>query len=246
MEKDEYYKDLNINELDDDTKRIFKLDYLSQNLKSNIEYINWSEEMKKIYGNNAKLFKCKKDKILFYASNNECKKYPIYKSKCPLCKKPICYFCNRYGEHSYDSGTCCIRNKLKCIIYQDSLRFINPIINEFGRSSYKESLIYFTIPLISLLVFIRYFLNAFYYDMSMKNTELKENGDLDLYGRYLNRKDNFYSITFSIMDILYSLLLIIPFFILNIYFILLIILISIPFKFSPLKVILGIFYCNLT
>ncbi len=90
--------------------KIFKYDYENQQLESNLNYIKWKESNIKEYGNNAKLFKCKKCKILFYSKYEDVKK-PYYSVSCPICKQYICYFC----LHSYihpqekDKIFCCYK-----------------------------------------------------------------------------------------------------------------------------------------
>ena len=55
----------------------FKMDYRNQILNNNVEFINWKNSMLKKYGNDAKMFKCSKDNLLFFTSKNNCKKIPM-------------------------------------------------------------------------------------------------------------------------------------------------------------------------
>ena len=70
-------------------ENIFQIDYKGQNIKKSEQFIKWQDEMKKIYGNDAKLFKCKNDGVYYYGSSKECKTIPFYKVKCPKCNNRI-------------------------------------------------------------------------------------------------------------------------------------------------------------
>ena len=136
---------------------IFNPDYQGQNLNNNANFLNWKESMLKIYGNNAKLFNCLKDNILYFSSDEECKSYPVYQSNCPKCNNKICFYCSRYMPDYYnENGTCCLRRKIKCIIYQDCYRYIKPISKEEYINTYMEAFISFIVPFISLLTYIEH------------------------------------------------------------------------------------------
>ena len=105
----------------------FRTEYAFQNLNRNVEFRNWKNKMIQKYGRNAKLFKCTKDNIYFYTSNEDCKSYPFYQGLCPCCQRPICYYCHRYVEDHYGNGLCCLSRKFYCFFFQDGLRLINPV-----------------------------------------------------------------------------------------------------------------------
>ena len=121
MENEEIITENNL----DNPQNLFMNDYYGQNLKKNESFIKWKNEMKKIYGNDAVLFECKKDKVYFYASKAECKKIPMYKQICPICNFTICYYCARHIRDNYDNGRCCFLRRLYCAINQDGFLFIN-------------------------------------------------------------------------------------------------------------------------
>ena len=75
----------------------------------------------------------------------------------------------------------------------------------------------------------------------MKNTILRDDGILPSYKNHLNKKDLVITI-----NIIFSCILAIHFLIINIYTILLVLLISVPFKLIPLKIILGIAFGRFT
>ena len=82
---------------------IFYYEYEGQNLTNNADFEKFKKTMNNKYWDNAKIFKCKDDKILFY---NDCSKYPYYEGKCPKCHRNICYFCCHYNK--YSPNDCCL------------------------------------------------------------------------------------------------------------------------------------------
>ena len=74
----------------------FEIEYFGQDLKKNESFINWQNEMK--------IFKCKKDKILYYGRFNDCKKIPLYKIKCPICNLSHFYLYSKHLDDYVDHG----------------------------------------------------------------------------------------------------------------------------------------------
>ena len=139
--------DINIKIQNDNN--VFIPDYIGQDLNDNNYFLNWKNSMLKKYGENAKLFKCLKDNILYYKSYKECRSYPIFQSNCPKCKNRICFYCSRYiPDYQNENGTCCLQRKIKCMLYQDGFRYINPINEEENINSFIEALISFIIHLL--------------------------------------------------------------------------------------------------
>ena len=237
-EKDNYLIDKEIpkkNEIDID---IFIPEYDGQKLNNNKYFLNWKKLMLTEYGQNAKIFKCIKDNILYCTSFNECITYPIYQSKCPKCKNNICFYCYRnINDYFNETGTCCLKRKIKCIFYQDCYRYINPIIEEENINSFFEALILSITPIISLLTYMEHIQGIFFYKLATK--ESRQYIKVERYLEHLN------NIFFEIIPVLFQIILILPFFIIHIYFIIFLILISIPFKFIPLKYFLGIHFATI-
>ena len=102
------------NSLAINSEQYFKLDYGGQSLKTNTKFQSWKKKMINIYGNRAKLFKCKNDNIYFYTLDDSQKR-----GLCPLCKNDICYFCSDKDYY------CCIRSITYQIITEDGFTFIN-------------------------------------------------------------------------------------------------------------------------
>lgn len=215
----------------------FKLEYEEQELNnSNLVFLNWKKTMQKIYGENAMLFKCSKDKIYFYTSYEECKKYPVYQSECPKCNQDICFYCSRHEEDDFhENGTCCLQRKIKCMFNQDCYRYINPIHNEINIYKFKQAFISFIIPVIHLFTLIAQIQGILYYKLILKNgkSHLRyyQNSKLDDYIELINMG--------------MGVILVIPLFVVHIYFIIFILLISIPFKLIPLKYLLGMHFATI-
>ena len=218
MENDEE-KNINLIIKNDLTSTsVFKLEYIEQNVNDIFEYQKWKEKMLIELGNNSKQFKCTKDKILFYSAYNDKIKDNYYKCKCPICNNYICYFCSCYSEDSY--YFCCIKNN----IFKS---FFN-----FGPEAIKEPFdnLHGLYPYLSIFIFFVFILRLLHTE---KRTEKPKNrADIQI--------QHFVYITTPLfMDIFLS----IPFTIIYTYFIILIIIISIPFKFVPLKYYLGVVFC---
>ena len=210
----------------------FKLDYSNQTLKGNKQFQDWKIRMLKIYGNNAKLFRCKYDNCYFYQSNKECKTKPYYKANCPICNLSICYYCLRNSDNLYDRGECCIKRRIYCIIFQDGYAFIKPEESDDVNCYYSILAIIF-IPIISFMYFIAYFSVVFFYKLSKKNSE----------GIYENIFNSASSLFTEIgINVGFAFALSIPFIIIDIYFKILLLIISLPLKNYPLKIYCGILY----
>ena len=227
MENDEQKNTNLIIKDNNSSTSVFKLEYEDQNVNENIEYQKWKKLMLKEYGNNSKQFKCNKDKILFYSSYNDCLNNNYYKCRCPVCNNYICYFCSFNGNNELTK--CCIkRNILKPIFYHGP-NFIE---------SFEKVSLFILIPFINIYSIVFFFFNAFYINIIKKqsknnNNEIIYYADIDKNKIYILNAIFISSIGLSIC---------ISYTIIFSYFIILLIIISIPFKFAPLKYYLGIIY----
>ena len=234
----------NIERLNENNKlnsqNIFKLDYKGQSLKGNIKFEEWKKEMLNIYGNDAKLFKCKRDYIYFYCSNQDCKTLPFYESVCPICHYRICYFCSKCSKYDYTHGECCIIRRIYCMIFQDGFTYINGSADE--EYNFKENII-FLCPIIGFMYFAALFSIAFFYKLKVKDKNVNE----EYYGIYEDEikdsENNFCKFeTIVGLNIGLTFVLSFTFLILDIYFKILFILISLIFKGYPFKFYFGILY----
>ena len=230
MENDVNSINTNLNEnLILENKNIFKLDYENQNLNNNINYLNWKDSIPKEYGNEAKILKCKKCKILFYSKKEDIiTQKPFYLKTCPICKKYICYFCSYYYNQCYNSFNdlhCCIKIALYIAFFISGPEYIKK--NEI----FDSNTLIFLIPIINIMgLFTRAFNICFLYlaKKESKNEGVLKHRDGDLFCLY------------KLMINLTGIILGIPYFLLDAYQILLLLFISIPFKFYPLKYYFGV------
>jgi len=225
MENDEQKTASLIIKKDFSSFNVFKFEYKEQNLNNNIEYQKWKESMLIEYGNNSKQFKCNKDKVLFYSTYNVCIYDPYYKCKCPICNNYICYFCSCNSEDQYE--LCCIKNTILRSIFDFGPKSLN--------DSFNYNYLFNLVPLISIFMIITFIFKALYTTLI---TQKSINSDNAVLKEYLE-DGNYYYIKFLLI-LLIDILLSIPFAIIYNYFIILFIIISIPFNFVPLKYYLNI------
>jgi len=226
MENDEQKAASLIIKQDFSSYKVFKFEYKEQNLNNNIEYQKWKELMLKEYGNNSKQFKCNKDNIIFYSTYNACVYDSYYKCKCPICNNYICYFCLCNSKNKYTS--CCIKNNILKGFF------------DFGPKSINESFDYIylfsLIPFISIFMLITFIFKILYTTIITEKSKNNNSENEDLKD-YLE-EDNYLFKAFLLFftDFFLS----IPLAIFYNYFIILFIIISIPFNFIPLKYYLNI------
>ena len=156
----------------------------------------------------------------------------------PLCKKQICYYCSGNVKDSiYTNSCCCLRRKIKYIFYHDLFTYINPTEGEKEIFSFETQFMLFMIPVFGYLIFIARIQYAFFLELNMKN-KINQEGESYSYEKNYEKKNKLSTILI-LMFALYIVLLI-PFFILYTDIIIFVLLISLPFKFIPIKLLLGI------
>lgn len=221
----------------------FKQEYKGQHLNNNSEFLKWKKEMETKYGNNAKLFKCLIDDIYFYTSYKDYNTFPFYQSICPLCQTPTCYFCNKYGgKDDLFSGNCCIKRRIRCQFLKDGFTYIIPSkeLDEAKFKKFKHIFIVFFIPVFNILFLILELHLSFFYEMIRKDARNdKKRGELYNEVEIYLREHNIFCIVATI-NIGFALLISIPFIILYYIFLIVLFIISIPFKLYPLFFFLGI------
>ena len=211
----------------------FKFDYIEQNFDNNIKFQNWKNSMIQEYGKDAKLFKCLKDKIYFYSSYKDCISYPCYRTKCPKCKEYICHFCSYSGES--ENIRCCFKKAIGEQLFYYGFKYIKLIDKEdveIKKISNNYKLLFTLIPGLNFFLIYAAIMSNCLFQLKLKNAkggeEVREIYDDIFFGNIL-----------FIIGLFAPKLLFIPLIIYNIYFVALLILISIPFKFYPLKYLLG-------
>ena len=196
---------------------IFQLEYQNQVLDNNIKFQKWKNSMLKKYGSDAKLFKCKKDNILFFISKGNTLQAPCYLKKCPICRELICYFCSYY----YLS----IFTHVYCSLIYYPLKFARDENNNQKVFNHAT----FFIPGVNILFIGLSFLEILYLDVGTKESKDKEFEELKEYWEKLN--DFYLFIDYSVYF-----LLSIPLFIYNVIIIIFLLIITIPFKnYYPLR-----------
>ena len=224
MENELNIKDAHLNEeLELKDNNIFKLDYENQNVDNNINYLNWKNSNIKEYGNNAKLFKCKKCKILLYSKNEDNIKEPYYSKLCPICKKYICYFCSySYNYSKYDHLYCCFKRVINISFLISGVNYLKE------KDLFDCDNLLFLIPIMNILgLFLRTDSLLFYSRASEKS---KKEGKFEEYSN-----NEFYEKMLYIIPFVLG----IPYFLIDAYHLIFLYLISIPFKLYPLKYYLG-------
>ena len=125
--------------------------------------------MKKRYGNDAKLFKCNKDKIYYYGSIQDCRTIPLYKVKCPICNNNNCYYCSSHVKYYTDAGNCCIYRRIHCLFFQSKNSFTRDIQRD--QDIYLMYYIILFLPLISFMFLIAVFSAYFYYSFIFDDSD---------------------------------------------------------------------------
>ena len=216
-------------------ENIFALDYLNQKIDNNADFQKWKRKMLVKNGNDAKFFKCNQDMIYFCTTYYDCLRSPSFKGKCPICSKDICLFCsNNYKERS-DWIQCCIRRALNKAIFYYSLRYIKRY-DDVPFDDHIHIIIF--VPGINLLVLFIKCMDILYLDLPTKKSISDNNGKLYSFRERLEEGCVF--VIFFILIFAIGFTLCISFLIYNIYLIILLFIISIPFKFYPLKYYYGI------
>ena len=212
------------------TENKFKLEYLGQNIKNNKSFLEWEKEMKKIYGNDAKLFKCIEDKIYFYSKANECKEDLSYEAKCPICDYKICYYCSKQLKQNLKINCCAIRRIYWLfIICGMSRSYDNIELNE----ELCEILKAFVIPIINLIYLIFGISESLFYILFTDKFD-SDNNEYYRYKSYI-KKNNFNYIIIKGINIAFAITISIPFYINDILFKSIIFLISIGFENRPFR-----------
>ena len=217
-------------------KDYFKIEYVGQQLnKENKEFQKWKKEKIDKYGKLLELYKCTKDNIIFCDYHSKSIINQFYESMCPICHKYICYFCEVTQKDSSNNGNCCITKRICYLFLEGSKKYIKE--ESFFNNCEDYLLI---MPIINLLYFMAGMQNSLFATLSKKFPKIEYTRyRIKSYEEYYkNNKRNIYLFLLWIIA-LFGLTLIIPFILLNIYFILFILLISIPFKKYPLYYAIG-------
>ena len=197
-------------------KNIFIPDYFGQKVKNTKLFKNWENSILKIYGNNAVLIYCPEDGLYFYSSNKEYYNFPYCSFQCPNCKYNICYYCSlRIDKNNHDYGRCCVKRR---------------VYFSFHEYNENEDVFLYLVPFINSLWIILRISEFLFYTLRYKDTGYYDNLE----------KNSFIIILITFLNAGYAILLSIIYFFFELYFFLIVLIISIPFKSSPIKNLAGI------
>ena len=221
-----------------DINLYFKLDFPEQKLKGNRKFEEFKNRKLKEYGKDAKLFFCKNDNIYFYVHIDNCKIFPFFYEQCPLCESYICYFCGRNTDYAIDQikneGNCCIKLRLYYLLFY------------FGLESSKDNFVGVSIvlffPLICFCFYTSFFIYSFFLGLLLTNKKLP-----DIVKLYDSRYLDYYSdgacrSLITIIAFLTEFFLLISFTLYDIYFKIILIIISFFTNFRPYKYFVGIIF----
>ena len=209
---------------------IFKLEYKGQNVENNIKYKKWRKKKLDKYNNNIKIFNCSREKILFFTTKNLQQNY--YLSKCPSCQKEICYFCSRYCTNEMFYSNCCLKRGIYSLIFAHG--FNSNMIYISNKCPTIFNIKIFFIPYIFLPLLIKLFYLFFFYGLPKKDSEDIGNGELIKYGEYFEKYHIRVNRIITFIFNIFKFVLPIPYILIDIYFHIFLILISIPFKGLPI------------
>ena len=210
----------------------FNFHYIGEKFENNLAFLAWEKEMLKKYGNNAKLFKCKMDKILFFVSNEEYTSEPLYSGNCPICNENSCYFCSRNGDDRH--GYCCISRKIRYIFFN---------VNIVDRIDWDKDLSFFFPYSLFFMTFVLFSKHLFY-ALNINDTLYAKKGlDPSNILKYETIISKIF-LCLAIINVLMGLFLAIPYVVIISYFNILVLIISPIFKNYPLKYLLGFFRRN--
>ena len=213
------------------TGDVYKIEHSNQNVDNNIKYQKWKKDMLNKYGNNLILVNCNKDNVIFCAKREKKKSY---KFKCPICDNFICSFCLK--SFNSDFHDCCIRGRFKTILHDTP---------ECAEGIFVESIEYLLlIPFISFIYVIGGIFNSLFFRLVKPLTFKKQSEYSHTYSDHDKYKSRIiYSILFGfkVLFAITNLVSFLQFLILDALLTIIILIISIPFKFYPIKYVFGMF-----
>ena len=218
----------NINE----EKNFFKLDYKGQNIKKNKFFKEFKLAMLKKSNNKGLIFFCPDDNAYFYYNSQ----YKYHNGYCPLCRKDFCYFCSKKGVSYGDK--CCLSKKMYLLFCHDGFLFL-----EDNTQGIK---LFALVPLLNLILLVGGIHTIIYKikDIHIRESNCYWNFEGYLKGEFDHKHWNIF-LLIVVLDVGATIILIIPFAMINIIFTVVLIIISIPIKFYPINYLAGITYKGL-
>ena len=199
----------------------FKLAFEGQKYEESSEYQKWKKIMIKSIGKNGKEFFCNRDKIVIFQKSENTEQAFI----CPICKNLfyVCPYCRSIEVNK----KCCFISFFKEIISTKIKIFINP--DKYAKENFLSNFLTMFIPLISNIIINVCMFDLFYLFLYKNNIK---------YGDKIMRTKlgNFSSTIFYLFVTIISLSYIILYYEILIF----LMIISLPFKLYPVKLLMGI------
>ena len=208
----------------DELYNVFEFDYSNQIIENNEYFKQWKSKIKKKNNKSIRFYKCNKDKIYFY--NKIYNEFDSYIDNCPKCKNQICYFCsqiieNHYPFSRYIQKYCCLKRLFFFILFRED--FEN---DECPFFVFIIAYIAFIIPFINNLGVILCIIQNLFCQRMTKYAQFTS------YHEYYNKRLNIYR-TIIFINLGFGICMSICYSLISFIFMLIIFLISIPFKTLP-------------
>ena len=209
----------------------FKIIYPNQNYKISLEYKKWKKSIEEKFGKNGKELFCKKDNIIIYQKNENINSFV----KCPICDQNIyqCQYCNRIKDK--DTARCCLKRHIKEINDKDKIKQFIEYKRKEDINDFLNIFFWAFIPFIFATQFILIFVYLFFFNLEDKN-------GLMIIDRTFQKERQTKMIPFKIILFFYLICINLPYAVLFYAVYLIIVILSLPFKLYPIKIIFGIFY----
>lgn len=212
-------------------EKIFRFLYSNQNIEKIKDFQNWKLEIEKKYDKKIFFYKCNKDRIYFYEEKDD--EFEYYEGKCPECKQYICSFCSKniigYNHFSrYMKTFCCLKRSIYFILFRE--KFNN---NEYPIISFILGFLAFIIPFCNIFGIILCIIQNLF---CIRKPKKYYNDDKILsYHYFFHHKKAYANYNCLILiNIGFSLCLGICFMNLACIYMVIMLLLSIPFKLRPI------------
>ena len=228
----------------------FKLDFAEQTIKGNRKFEEFKKQRLNELGKDAKLFYCKNENIYFYVSKSECRTLPFYYKQCPSCNNYVCYFCKRCTQVPIgEEGNCCIILILYYFFFHRGFQNVDKLRKEIEEEGLNCTLkiiiinlfiiLSLALPWVFTLSIYFFFIIKLYFGLLLSDKTFADRIDL------LPQEERTYGNKiggFMIIIAFFTLLPTIVFYsMINIYFMIIILIISLFTKFYPYLYLLGMF-----
>ena len=230
----------------------FKLDFAEQTIKGNRKFEEFKKQRLNELGKDAKLFYCKNENIYFYVSKSECRTLPFYYKQCPSCNNYVCYFCKRCTQVPIgEEGNCCIILILYYFFFHRGFQYVD----EFRKSMENEELnctkkiiaiiiinlfiiLSLALPWVFTLTIYFFFTIKLYLGLLLSDKAFADRIDLLPQEKRTYGKNDFLMIIIAFLPLFPT---VVFYAMINIYFMIIILIISLFTKLYPYLYLFGMF-----